>query len=676
MKKIKYAFLTTALAMGFLVVGVLARAPHTVHAADNDFSNGITVDSTGDGADNNIGDGICDDGSGNCTLRAAIEESNENSGADVIEFNIAGSGVQTISPASSLPTITEQLSILGDTQPGATCGDANISRSLLIELNGSLAGASNGLHFDGSSNTNVIRGMVINGFTGVAIDDQSTGNSIFSCNYIGTNALGTDDQENTDGISIGSGSNNSRVGGTANTAPGGHCRGDCNLLSGNVSSDLMVFADDVSILGNYICTNYAGTGKVNSPNRQGNPAVYFETGSDNNSIGNGAPAGRNIISGCTHTVGSDASEGLQINGNNNSVKGNYFGVDTTGLLPLGSDGSGIVITTNGSSAINNIVGGTTPSERNIISSNGSFIGAPNLTLLSLSAHQVSENIVTGNYIGTDKNGNVNNAFQRSPGVGSIGNASNNMIGGTVAGSANLIAGNSIGIFVFGISAFGFLPNANTYFGNIVYDNSTLPIDISDDTNGDFAPETGAGVDVLDAGDSDTGPQNFINWPTITATLPATNSTSITYDLDINDSEASVTGYRVDFYANEAVHASGHGEGRYHIGHDIISGDVNGRTYVADTSSLPSGTYHISSTVTEIDGSSDGFGNTSEFGSVLSASIVSNGSGSAPNAGNSSNQGGLVNTGQDSTLLSALSLLVLITGILIMFIKKRRQTAYR
>lgn len=43
-----------------------------VLALDNDFSDGITVDSTADGSDANLADTICDNGAGHCTLRAAI----------------------------------------------------------------------------------------------------------------------------------------------------------------------------------------------------------------------------------------------------------------------------------------------------------------------------------------------------------------------------------------------------------------------------------------------------------------------------------------------------------------------------------------------------------------------------------------------------------------------------
>ncbi|MCP3958924.1 MAG: DUF11 domain-containing protein, partial [bacterium] len=76
----------------------------------------LTVDSTGDGGDSNTGDGICNDGSGNCTLRAAIEQANAAGGADLIEFAI-GTGNQTIMLSTVLPTITEALVIDGSSQP-------------------------------------------------------------------------------------------------------------------------------------------------------------------------------------------------------------------------------------------------------------------------------------------------------------------------------------------------------------------------------------------------------------------------------------------------------------------------------------------------------------------------------------------------------------------------------
>jgi len=72
----------------------------------------FTVDSTADSADANPGNGICADGSGNCRLRAAIEESNAFPDEDSVNFSVAG----TITLLSQLPAVVEALHVNG---PGA-----------------------------------------------------------------------------------------------------------------------------------------------------------------------------------------------------------------------------------------------------------------------------------------------------------------------------------------------------------------------------------------------------------------------------------------------------------------------------------------------------------------------------------------------------------------------------
>src|ERR1051326_4108678 len=56
--------------------------------------------------------------SGNGSLRQAITDANNHAGADVIDFNISGAGVHTITPASQPPFITDKVTIDGTTQPG------------------------------------------------------------------------------------------------------------------------------------------------------------------------------------------------------------------------------------------------------------------------------------------------------------------------------------------------------------------------------------------------------------------------------------------------------------------------------------------------------------------------------------------------------------------------------
>src|SRR3712207_1774109 len=92
-----------------MVLGSLALATVTATSAAPTV---FAVNSTAD-----PGDGVCN--STECTLREAITAANAGAGLDTISFNIPGSGVQTIAPATALPIITDPVVIDGYTQPGA-----------------------------------------------------------------------------------------------------------------------------------------------------------------------------------------------------------------------------------------------------------------------------------------------------------------------------------------------------------------------------------------------------------------------------------------------------------------------------------------------------------------------------------------------------------------------------
>src|SRR5437763_4375377 len=96
--------LTGALTLLALPTGLLNLLQPSAHAATT-----FTVNSTGDGADSNIHDGVCNDGGGNCTLRAAIQQANSTFGADTINFSVNG----TINLTGALPDITGDLTING-----------------------------------------------------------------------------------------------------------------------------------------------------------------------------------------------------------------------------------------------------------------------------------------------------------------------------------------------------------------------------------------------------------------------------------------------------------------------------------------------------------------------------------------------------------------------------------
>lgn len=121
--------------------------------------------STDDTEDANPGDGLCADLTGNCTLRAAIMETNASGVPWVITASTLGkSGQATLQPLSPLPPITGSLILDG----GAT-----------LEIDGSLAGPSaNGLVLQSSGNW--IVSTYLHSFAGDGIRIEGSNNVIFN----------------------------------------------------------------------------------------------------------------------------------------------------------------------------------------------------------------------------------------------------------------------------------------------------------------------------------------------------------------------------------------------------------------------------------------------------------------------------------------------------------------
>ena len=175
-----------------VAIGVVGSHGHIKAAAT------LTVNSIADTSDANPGDGVCDDGGGNCTLRAAIQEANTLAGTDTIAFNITGAGPHTIQPVLELPEIIAPVIIDGYTQPGASPNtSASSSNAVLkIELDGTNAGpTAQGLGIAASNTT--VKGLVINRFPGRGIDIShasdtlQASNNIVRGSFIGTDVSGT-----------------------------------------------------------------------------------------------------------------------------------------------------------------------------------------------------------------------------------------------------------------------------------------------------------------------------------------------------------------------------------------------------------------------------------------------------------------------------------------------------
>ena len=111
------------------------------------------------------------------SLRQAILDANANLGTDVVTFNIAASGVQSIRPGSALPAITDPVIIDGYTQPGASPNTlvSGGNAVLKIELDGILAGDAFGLHI--TAGHSKVRGLFPQPSGTVVLDEETPANS-------------------------------------------------------------------------------------------------------------------------------------------------------------------------------------------------------------------------------------------------------------------------------------------------------------------------------------------------------------------------------------------------------------------------------------------------------------------------------------------------------------------
>jgi hypothetical protein len=154
--------------------------------------------------------------------------------------------------------------------------------------------------------------------------------------------------------------------------------------------------------------------------------------------GLGIFSSNNVIEGLT--IVSFSGSGIQIfGGTTNTIKGCNIGTD--GVSDLGNEVFGILI----QGGANNIIGGTTAADRNIISGNDG-------NGIVIQGTGASGNKVTGNFIGLNALGDT--AIPNgSSGISISGDGTGNIIGGATAGERNIISGNSLdGVTITGASA--------------------------------------------------------------------------------------------------------------------------------------------------------------------------------------------------------------------------------
>ena len=373
----------------------------------------------------------------------------DNTGAAAIVGNPQKDGVLITDLASE------------NTIGGAVAGDANVIS----------ANTTNGIEFNGGgsaapANPNIVENNIIGlAKGGLSLIPQSP---------------------QKDGVLIGAGSENNQIG-TAN---------DHNIISGNAANGVEI--NGLQTTGNTVIGNYIGTdntgGRAIAGSTQAD-GVLITAGAFGNTIGGPAAGDANVLSANAFYGVEIKAAGKAAPAIPNIVENNFIGVagDGVSLVPLSSQSAGVFI--NGGS-VNNQIG--TAADHNVISGNfrGVYISGVALGAVP------SNNVVIGNYIGTDKTG-MKALANTGDGVLIDFGASSNTIGGAAAGMGNVISGNGAN----GVEINGAATTLNNLYGNFIGTDLTGKVQLANAGDGVLV---NAGANFNSVGGNLVGQGNIIS----------------------------------------------------------------------------------------------------------------------------------------------------------------------
>ncbi len=419
--------------------------------------NDVGLDASGTSPVPNGVDGIFLDNSGSVEVADNLVSANRQNGVDVLSGPLGA-------PDASHTILHNRIGtdFLGTAPLGNGAAGVFINNSSDNVIGG----------INPTTNTTPSLGNVISANLGAGIvleGDLSTGDLVLG-NFLGTDASGTAALGNPIGVYLLHSSGNTI--GSAQAGAG-------NVISGNLAEGVRVEGGDSLsnlVVGNRIGTDPAGSLAV------GNLTGVAVVGAAGTTIGGLSAGSGNVISG-----NSAAGISIQAGAAETIVEGNVLGLGASGeSLLVGPDGrpvvadsarqqAGVVV----DSSPGTVLGGPSPSARNVIS--GNRVGVVLESLNPFAPGQPAGalgTIVQGNFIGPGASGAAGTSVGNRFGV-YIDGSTFNLIGGTAHGEGNVISGNSAA----GIELFG-----NLAAGNLVEGNS-----IGTDAAGSGSLPNGSGV---------------------------------------------------------------------------------------------------------------------------------------------------------------------------------------
>ncbi len=397
---------------------------------------------------------VNDSGAG--SLRAAITCANTTTGATSITFNISSAAPHVIMLATQLPPIEDDTTIDANTQ----------ANDETIVLDGSaLTGLEDGINIVG--NNCEIYGLQIANFpddgiyvapntSNITIGDANKGNTIINNGRLTTsgdgiyinsvsgitlrgNYIGTDVAFLT---TLGNGNNGINISASTNVTIGGTAVGYTNIISGNSAKGINISnaSSSISIMGNYI-----GTSNVFGSNNIGNGSAGISINNASNITIGGA-----VIS-ASNTITNNSLEGITATTvntmlvENNLLSGNgNRGLDMDACDDVTVVNNKIGISYSGAIAFGNSNEGIYANNTNNLVIGGSVAGQGNVIAgnngAGIAINNATTNIqIKGNKIGTTENGLT--AIANAGNGLFLLNANNVRIGGSISSESNIIAAN-------------------------------------------------------------------------------------------------------------------------------------------------------------------------------------------------------------------------------------------
>jgi titin len=228
-------------------------------------------------------------------------------------------------------------------------------------------------------------------------------------NLIGTGVNGSAALGNgANGVQIGEGASENTIGGSGSAR---------QVIAASFLDGIVITGGGTD--GNQVVGNFIGTDESGGHALGNGGGILIGPRPEKNAIGSASATMRNVISGNTH-------HGLEIQGTENRVEGNYIGLDASGGTSLGNHQDGVVI-----AGKMNVVGGPSATPG---AAPGNVISGNLIDGVRIVGTKASGNVLEGNCIGTESSCSATRANGQD-GVLVDNGASGNTIGGATPAGA-------------------------------------------------------------------------------------------------------------------------------------------------------------------------------------------------------------------------------------------------